>query len=228
MKVLAFDTATNLLSVALLSNNERFYFQLDCIQRQSERLMELSDAVCSSARIKPNEINLVACMRGPGSFTGLRIGMAAAKGLSSALNIPLIAIPTLDCLAYPHSHWPGLVLPLIDAKKSCFFTALYENGCRKSDYIDASSEEIIHLLQGTEPVLLTGVDALMAEKALAPLLTSGRLRVDPAHRKGHAQELLSLALHRFETEAGGDAETLGPEYLRRSEAELTRAEGKPL
>jgi len=222
MRALAFDTATDVLSVALQSDDGIRCFELDSKQRQSERLMELAHAACASARMDPSKLELIACMGGPGSFTGLRIGMAAAKGIACALGIPLIAVPTLDCLAEPHKTWPGKIMPVIDAKKAHFFTALYKNGTRYSEYLDASLDDIAPLFAGPESVLITGPDAESAYEKLLPVLGSTPLILDAAYRRAHGRELLEIALHRFENEGRGDPDSLGPVYLRKSEAELTR------
>jgi tRNA threonylcarbamoyladenosine biosynthesis protein TsaB len=219
---LALDAATDLLSAALSTEDGIYTMEIDAGLRHSERLMELADALLDSARISPSSIGLVACMKGPGSFTGLRIGMAAAKGIATALGIPLFAEPTLDCIAASRSAWPGLVLPMIDAKKGRWFSAVYENGQRLTDYLDAEASELATLLRGDGPVLVTGCDAPAGAEAISPHLDPSRLRVDTSHRKGAARELLTIAIERFERIGSGDGDSIGPEYLRKSEAELAR------
>ena len=121
MNVLAFDTATSVLSVALSSNDGTLNIEIDTGLHHSEMLIEVTNELLNKANLKPQDLNLVACMRGPGSFTGLRIGFATAKGIAASLNIPFISVPTLDCMAFSHSVWPGIVVPVIDAKKKMFF-----------------------------------------------------------------------------------------------------------
>lgn len=222
MTALALDAATDLLSAALSTEDGVYYMEIDAGLRHSERLMELTDALLSCARIRPTELNLVACMRGPGSFTGLRIGMAAAKGMATALNIPLLAEPTLDCLYAACSSWPGFVIPTIDAKKGRWFAAVYAGGKRITGYLDADAQELAAHLSGDLPILVTACDAPRGAEALASYLDPSRLHVDASHRRGAARELLTAAIDRFTRIGSGDGDSIGPEYLRKSEAELTR------
>jgi tRNA threonylcarbamoyl adenosine modification protein YeaZ len=147
MNILAIDTATEILSAALKTDKGQWYIEIAAGLRHSELLMEVCDKLINMAEISKKDLDLIACMQGPGSFTGLRIGFAAAKGMSSALNIPFISIPTLDCMAHPYRFWQGPVLPVIDAKKQCFFTALYHEDNRIHDYADLPTEEILSFLK---------------------------------------------------------------------------------
>ena len=161
----------------------------------------------------------IACMEGPGSFTGLRIGFACAKGLSFGLKIPIIPVPTLDCMAYSFSFWPGMVLPLIDAKKNAFFCALYRQEKRISDYLDISIDEIISLLKNNSssfPLLLTGPAASLVYPLVNGLFPGTVLTTDC--KQGYAIELLKLAEKAHILTAGVNC---GPMYLRKSDAELS-------
>jgi tRNA threonylcarbamoyladenosine biosynthesis protein TsaB len=231
MNILALDTATEILSLALeadsplrgaAANQNGWYLEADLGLRHSEFLMEMTDTLLKNAGMEPADLDLVACMGGPGSFTGLRIGFSAAKGMALALGIPLAAPLTLDCMALSCLHWPGTVLPAIDAKKHRFFTALYRGGGRISPYLDGETAEISALIPGEGQTLLTGPGA----PALASLLGDlprGRILVDPGCRKGRARELLAIA--KKENIAIIDnkgASSAGPMYLRKSDAELTK------
>jgi tRNA threonylcarbamoyladenosine biosynthesis protein TsaB len=158
-------------------------------------------------------------MKGPGSFTGLRIGFAAVKGMALALGIPIVSVPTLDCMAFPHSSWPGIVLPAADAKKSRYFTALYRRGERFSEYMDAPAEQIARSLDSMEPILLTGPGANKLFSELKAFIPTERLAEDPNACRGKARELLEIV--QKERLTGNEAELhAGPMYLRKSDAEL--------
>jgi len=221
MNILAIDSACELLSVALAAKNESFYMEVDAGLRHSELLMECVDTLCKTAGISPKELNLVVCMKGPGSFTGLRIGYSTAKGIAVALGIPLAAIPTMDCLVYPLSIWPGIALPAIDAKRGCFFAAFYRNGKQIASEMDTSPEVIGNQisdirLSDNEPVILTGQGA---ELLFSRLTTVSRefISVDPDYQRGRARELLEITKSGFSIEAG-DLDS-GPVYIRKSDAE---------
>jgi tRNA threonylcarbamoyladenosine biosynthesis protein TsaB len=230
MNILAIDTATNILSLALSahdpepgSNPSRWYIEADAGLRHSEILMEMTALLLKQSGLKPADLNLIACMKGPGSFTGLRIGFSAAKGLALSLGIPLSPIPTLDCMAYSLSPWPGIVIPVIDAKKQRFFTALYRGGEKIADDMDAAPTVIAAAITGAirtlDGVILTGPDAAMLHIELVKLLPATiipGLRIDPGCRRGRAGELLELA----KTRGAMDYKDAGPEYIRKSDAEL--------
>ncbi|GHU92571.1 tRNA (adenosine(37)-N6)-threonylcarbamoyltransferase complex dimerization subunit type 1 TsaB [Spirochaetia bacterium] len=208
----------------------RWHIEADAGLRHSEILMDMVDTLLKQGGLKPADINLVSCMKGPGSFTGLRIGFSAAKGIALALKIPLISIPTLDCMAYSYSVWPGIVIPAIDAKKGRFFSALYRMGIRITDEKDVDAAAIAGLISeaiasspdGEKSILITGPDAAMLKDELfkfGPELIPA-VRLDPLCRKGRAVELLELAKKGATENAGEDHFFAGPEYLRKSDAEL--------
>jgi tRNA threonylcarbamoyladenosine biosynthesis protein TsaB len=221
MNILALDTAGAVLSLALSSGTEVWYFEMDGGLRHGELLMDGVDRLCLNAGLTPTDLELAACMKGPGSFTGLRIGFAAAKGLSLARNIPMAAVPTLDCMAFPWAAWPGLVLPAMDAKKGRFFTARYRNGKRESDYLDTTPAEIARTIsEKDEPVLLSGPAAELLRDSISPLLDSRRFFIDPSGKRGKARELLDIIIKRGILEK--DPEPCGgPLYVRKSDAELS-------
>ncbi|MDR2374857.1 MAG: tRNA (adenosine(37)-N6)-threonylcarbamoyltransferase complex dimerization subunit type 1 TsaB [Treponema sp.] len=224
--ILALDTATTILSAALVSGDRYWYRETDSGLGHSELLMGLADSLLKGAGLEAGDLEAVACMKGPGSFTGLRIGFSAAKGIALALDIPLIACSTLDCLAYPWSPWPGLVIPVIDAKKERFFSALYRGGRRISAEMDAGAGVIGEsILSYDELALLTGPEAPLflnrlnqAENGALTRLPA-RIHLDPLYRKGRARELAAVAKETVIMNNGKGEVLSGPEYLRKSDAE---------
>ncbi|MCA1949277.1 MAG: tRNA (adenosine(37)-N6)-threonylcarbamoyltransferase complex dimerization subunit type 1 TsaB [Treponema sp.] len=226
MNILALDTATDILSVALKTASGTWYMESDAGLHHSERLLSMIDTLLIQSGTQKQDINLLACMEGPGSFTGLRIGFATVKGMAAALNIPFTAIPTLDCMAYSWGTWPGYVLPVIDAKKHCFFWALYQKGRRITDFFDSPLSDVLHAIKDNaeQPLLITGIDAELAYKTLqteyTSQLPSDKVLLNPMFRKGNAKELLVLAENRFRIEGKGCEDNAGPVYLRKSDAEI--------
>jgi tRNA threonylcarbamoyladenosine biosynthesis protein TsaB len=235
MNILAIDTATSLLSVAVSSPQGIRQFDADAGLRHSELLLEVIDYLVRSSGLDAKDLELVACMQGPGSFTGIRIGFAAAKGLALACGIPLIAAPTLDCIASPAGIWPGIVIPAIDAKQKRFFTAVYRQNERLTDYMDADAGEIARAVlactarpdaagevSAAPPVLVTGPDSALLEPLLAEFLEKNRLVLDPASRKGKSRELLEFSQKKYIMNKKGELsfEESAPVYLRKSDAEV--------
>ena len=131
MNILAFDTATQKLAAALKINSEIFTITADQGFKHSEKLLPAIEKLFEISGSKIDDIDLIGCTRGPGSFTGLRIGMSTATGLSLGKNIPLVSVPTLDYYSYSLDSFDGAVLPVIDARKNRFYTAVYHKGEKK-------------------------------------------------------------------------------------------------
>jgi len=238
MNLLAVDTATEKLSIALATENDTghqdtWLFEADAGLRHSELVMESIDMLCKKAALRPEDLTGIVCMGGPGSFTGLRIGFSLAKGLALALGCPFASIPTLDCMANPLSSLKGLVIPVLDAKKSSFFCALYRDGKKISADMDAGPAEIAAVISKaiaeaasagqTKQALLFGPGAEMLHGKLTQLPQSQPASIDilvaKGIRWGNAQTLLEMAL---ETDIFANNITnfsTGPEYIRKSDAE---------
>jgi len=247
MNLLAIDTATEKFSVALAAMRngcrDTWLFEADAGMRHSELVMDGADILMQKAALRPSDIEGVVCMGGPGSFTGLRIGFSLAKGLALSLGIPFAPIPTLDCLAWPLFSWPGIAVPVLDAKKKAFFCALYRNGGRICQDMDATPDEIAIVLAESlssrpktgilEQALLFGPGAEMLHRELMLLQkndsnTAGikaALIYGKSVRWGNAETLLEVALETRAFDKSDNAEIgdnlfAGPEYIRKSDAEL--------
>jgi len=228
VNLLAVDTATEKLSIALAAGNETWLFEADAGLRHSELVMEAIDMLCKKAALGPENLSGVVCMGGPGSFTGLRIGFSLAKGLALALGCPFASIPTLDCMARPLSSLKGLVMPVLDAKKSSFFCALYRDGKKISADMDAGPEAIASAIASafaaassagqTKQALLFGPGSGLLYGKLTQLPDSPLADIDilagKGVRWGNAQTLLEIAR---ETDIFANPDfSAGPEYIRSS------------
>ncbi|MDR0375832.1 MAG: tRNA (adenosine(37)-N6)-threonylcarbamoyltransferase complex dimerization subunit type 1 TsaB [Treponema sp.] len=226
MNILALDTATSVLSIALSDGEHSWYFEADAGNRHSEIIMEAVDMLLSKSGMQSKDLDMAACMKGPGSFTGLRIGYSIVKGLCLPFGIAMAAVGTLDCMAYFRRDWNGYVVPAIDAKKHSYFTAFFEKGVRLSEDMDAGVERIAsHITAAAfraaseSPVLLTGVDAVPLYEELARHLPAERLCLDGCCTKNcrhsYAKALLALAPRHIENNP-----LSAPEYIRKSDAEI--------
>lgn len=214
MKRIALDTTGRLLSCAAADGEARVDVSLDIGMAHAERIVPVIDHALATLGLPASELDYVACASGPGSFTGLRIAISTLKGIASALDIPLILVPTLDAYAHPHSCFEGAVVPLVDAKKGRVYAAVYSGGIRTGDFLDVPFSDLLAPLAAYERVLFTGIDAELAGQSEDP-----RFRVDPAEPRGHALSVMGIADGMFARgEFSANAE--GPIYLRVSEAEL--------
>jgi tRNA threonylcarbamoyladenosine biosynthesis protein TsaB len=215
MKTLAIDTATDILSVALMTEAGWSDASLDMGLRHAESLMGLVDSCLERAGVERSELGLVACSRGPGSFTGLRIGMAASKGIAAGLGIPWISVPTLDALAWGYDCVDGAVAPIVDGKKGRVYSAVYIRGVRVSDWLDIPLAKLASLLDTYSDALVTGPDAELFRAFAAE--RSG-FRVDERARTPAARAVARLGLEAFLRDGPGSPDE-SPLYLRPIEAE---------
>ena len=140
MKLLAIDTSTEYLSVAITKNDSILAHSHEKERRrQFDLLMPTIDNLLKKCRLKLKNIDAIALSIGPGSFTGLRIGVATCKGINMALGIPIVAIPTLDVIAENFSDEKNYMLcPLLDAKKKKVYACLFDRSKglkRLTDYM---------------------------------------------------------------------------------------------
>lgn len=218
MRLLAVETSTLAGGVALLeADRVRGEYLLDVTATHSERLMPAIDRLLADAGWLPGDVQGLAVAVGPGSFTGLRIGLSTVKGLALALDIPVAAVPTLDAMAaaLPFAALP--ICPVLDARKGEVYCSLYrwEGGAarREWDYLALAPAELAARLR--EPVIVLGDGA--------HLVPSPHARLAPPHRRVPSPAAVGV-LGRARLDAGErvPAEALVPIYLRPSEAELKR------
>ncbi len=224
MNILSIDTAIELLAVGLRTENGSFYEYVRSDGFGHVRnLMPAIDALLREARIAIHDIGLIVCAKGPGSFTGLRIGMATAKGLALAAECSLLSVPTLDALTYRFAVFPDPVIPVIDARKGRVYTAVYRGADRTSDYLDLEPTELPALIgSSASRVLLTGTSAVLLESIRKVFERSGiEANVDPSPDTGRSSAYIDLGRRMFGA-SGPDPDDAGPLYVRMSDAESGR------
>jgi tRNA threonylcarbamoyladenosine biosynthesis protein TsaB len=218
VRLLAVETSTLAGGVALL-DGERVIgeYLLDVRITHSERLMPAIDRLLRDAGWTTAILDGLAVAVGPGSFTGLRIGLSAVKGLAWALGIGVAAVPTLDAMAasLPFAGHP--VCPVLAARRNEVYCSLYRwDGAtmrREWDYLALAPESLAARL--VEPTILLGEGA--------ESISSRHARVAPPHRRMPSAAAVGvLGLARFHAHQIVSARELSPFYLRPSEAELKR------
>lgn len=215
LTALAIDAAFDYLAVSLEWEGGRIDRFTRTSPAHSERLMPMVDSILSEAGLAPGDIGLVACMEGPGSFTGLRIAMSAAKGISLGTGCPLVAVPSMDALAYGREGFEGTVVPLVDAKRDSFYAAFYRGGRLLRGPEDVRRAALLGAIAAGEATLLTGPGAALA---MADAAAIAGVRLDPLHSEGRCAAVLALA--RAGLAAGkAAADGAAPVYLRKSDAE---------
>jgi tRNA threonylcarbamoyladenosine biosynthesis protein TsaB len=218
MRVLALDTATLCASVALL-DGELVRAAGDAhADTHSEQLLPLIDRVLAEAGLRPADLDLVACGAGPGSFTGLRIGLATAKGLAFALGRPLVLVSSLAALAWPERG--RAVLALLDARKHELYAGVFaEDGAplaAERVLPPDRLEEHARAAAGGRPLVVVGDGALAYPEVAAragTVLAGARATPD-------ARAVAALAAAQLAAGGAADLYTAAPTYIRASEAEI--------
>ncbi|MGH7277647.1 MAG: tRNA (adenosine(37)-N6)-threonylcarbamoyltransferase complex dimerization subunit type 1 TsaB [Candidatus Rokuibacteriota bacterium] len=218
MRVLAVETSTLAGGAALLDEDRLVAeYVTDVRVTHSERLLAAIDRLLADADWTPRDLDGLAVAVGPGSFTGLRIGLSTVKGFALALGVPVAAVPTLDALAaaLPFAALP--VCPVLDARKDEVYASLYRwtaGGMRREwEYLALAPDELAARLG--EPVIVLGDGAVRVRSVYAEPAPPHRRRSSP----GSVAVLGAERLRAGEVVAAAD---LVPLYLRPSEAELRR------
>lgn len=229
MNLLAFETATEACSVALWCDGvlrERFEV---APRRHTELVLPWADALLAEAGIAKTQIDVIACGRGPGAFTGVRLAVALTQGLALALDRPVVAVSTLAALAFAANAAPGeAVLAAIDARMGEVYLAAFER--EPEDVRLLESEHLLRPVAASpDPSrrwigVGTGFDA--EQGALRAALGSTVARVDAAALP-HAAAVARLAVQAYARGEIVAPERLEPAYLRDKVALTLAEQGKP-
>ncbi|MDD2296618.1 MAG: tRNA (adenosine(37)-N6)-threonylcarbamoyltransferase complex dimerization subunit type 1 TsaB [Sphaerochaetaceae bacterium] len=224
MNVLAIETSTDILHLALQAE-QNYIAQTKTIGRHfSEELIVRIHTICSEGKIRLQDLDLLVCARGPGSFTGLRVGMATAKGIALAASIPMVSISTLEILQFPLQHTSMPLLCILDAKKKRYYCALFSHGERLSPDLDATVSTIIEKVAPYPEILVTGPEATKVISKLRDEVTKRTIQtkfyLDPLQYRDYGESMILLGKNLFMAQ-GPDAPNSGPTYIRRSDAEVS-------
>ena len=229
MKLLAFESSAKAAGVAVLDDGRLLaeYFQ-NSGQTHSRTLMQMAEDLLDNCDLTPQDIGACAVADGPGSFTGVRIGVAAAKGFAWGRNIPCCGVSTLEAMAWQASEFSGIVCCAMDARRSQVYHTrfLAENGTltRLCPDCAVSLDEVRLALENCEkPKIMVGDGAQLCYNTFGTEIAGCMLA--PEHRRMQRASGVALAARRLLSE-GADCSgaALAPNYLRLSQAELERAE----
>ena len=227
MLILAFETSAKAVSVALLQDGKLLgeYLQ-NSGQTHSRTLMKLAEDLLHNCDLAPKDVDAVACAAGPGSFTGVRIGVSAAKGFAWGLELPCVGVSTLEGMVRGVAVADGVYCAAMDARRSQVYTALFQmnNGIlsRLTEDMAISLEELRSLLEKHEkPKFLVGDGAALCYHNLQSNVSD--LVLLPEHLR--MQRASGTALAAWEQLSAGERPSgaeLTPNYLRLSQAERER------
>lgn len=231
MKILAFDSSGLVASVAIVQDDNLIAeYTTNYKKTHSQTLLPMLDEVVRMTETDKKSFDLLAVAAGPGSFTGLRIGSATVKGLALAWDIPVVAVPTLEALAYNAWGSRRIICPIMDARRRQVYTGLYRFD--KDDKMEVLMDQVpmdidvlIEVLgdRGEEVLFVgDGIDVYadtIRQKMTVPFSFA------PAHmNKQRAGSVAVAAKKRYEEGIYTSGDDFAPEYLRQSQAERERAE----
>lgn len=225
MKILAIDTSTASCSTAIIDGGV-VRAELTTVNNQthSKHLMTMIDTVSKMSGIKMAALDGFAVTIGPGSFTGLRIGISTIKGLAWSLAKPVVGISSLAALAWQCAPVPYLICPLLDARKHEVYAGRYRYSAGKliKDGDELVSDPLAVIDDIQEPCVFLGSGAALYRKEISNKL--GELSIFVERRKDHihASAIAELSIQRFTKHRHDEVASLVPHYIRKSDAELTR------
>ena len=236
MKILGLDSSGLVASVAVVeddgvNSNLVAEYTVNYKKTHSQTLLPMLDAIAQMTELDLNTIDAIAVAGGPGSFTGLRIGSATAKGLGLALNKPLVHIPTVDALAYNLYGTDKIICPLMDARRNQVYTGIYEFRGEELVALEPQMavglEEIAQKLceLGREVIFLGDGVPVFRQRLTEELMKDVPFSFAPAHvNKQRAGAVAMLAVSYVRAGKTESAAEHRPDYLRLSQAERERLE----
>ena len=232
MRALGIDSSGMVASVAVVEDTQMLAeYTINYKKTHSQTLLPMLDEIAKMTELDLNTIDAIAVAAGPGSFTGLRIGSATAKGLGLALKKPLVAVPTVEGLAYNLYDTQGLICPIMDARRNQVYTGIYQMDGDKLQGLEAQmavgiDELAKKLCTYGKPVIFLGDGVPVHKDRLEKeLMTDQDIAFAPAHM--NQQRAATVGMLGIQYYKEGKTETAmehKPDYLRVSQAEREREE----
>lgn len=223
MKVLALETATIASSIAIVDDNEGLISEVKINVKvaHAERLMASVDWLLNASRVSIKDIDAFAISIGPGSFTGLRIGLSTAKGFSYATNKPIVPVPTLDAFARTLPFCSHFICPMLDARKNEVYTGRYKwkDNTLKKIIPETAIKPDDFLKEIKEPTVFLGEGAKIYKKLITDTLQTNAFFASVSKMSPSASSVAEIAIEKLKKGIFTDPVSLRPFYIRKSEAE---------
>lgn len=225
MKILAIDTSSKICSVSILEDSTVIIEKHNNDEKtHSQKLMPLIDETFQECNLQLNDIDVLACCQGPGSFTGIRIGISTVKAFADVKNIPIIGITSLESLAYNIKN-EGLIASIIDAKNNNVYFSLYENKNNVYTQVYAPTadtiENVISILQNYNSNKITFVgDGSVVHKNLIETNIKDYIFATETQNIQTSISVGIAAYNKFHNSNYEPQYSISPIYLKKSQAEL--------
>ena len=216
MLILGISTSSNIATVAI-SNDTNCIKELNINNNKthSETLVPLINELLQETNIKLQDINLIACDNGPGSFTGIRIGISTVKAIAESLNIPVIAVSSLEGLAY-NIHDSEYICSLIDARNNQVYCGIFDsNHNLLGNYLADDINAVLQVINQHQHITFVG-DGAITHKAIL------NIKDFKSDNLLHAKNINLCAFNKFSKGEILNADSILPMYLRKSQAERMR------
>ena len=232
MKILGIESAALVASVAILDEDITIAeYTTNFKKTHSETLLPMLDEIIKMTGIDCSELSAIAVSGGPGSFTGLRIGAACAKGLGLALDLPLIHVPTLDAMALNLYSSDAIIVPIMDARRNQVYTGIYKNDCNLEiikDSMAVAIDELFEILKDLDnkekikKIIFLGDGVPVFREYIDKNLEIAHDFASANLNRQRASNIAMLGLKMFKEGKSLLSDDMRPEYLRKSQAERER------
>jgi tRNA threonylcarbamoyladenosine biosynthesis protein TsaB len=225
MKVLAIDTSGMVASVCVMDEAKTIAeFTVNYKKTHSQTIMPMVKNICDMVELDLSEVDYIAVSSGPGSFTGLRIGAATAKGLAHGLNKRIVPVPTLDALAYNIYETNKMICPIMDARRGQVYAAFYNWNDGKlerlTEYLVEPIEEIADIASSFETeVIFLGDGVAVHQQVLTNMLGNALIIAPPNSNMQRASSLAALAFEWIKEHKDIHYAEFAPFYIRKAQAE---------
>lgn len=230
MRLLAIDSSGVTATVALMTDGAlTAEYTTNDKKTHSQTLLPMIAAMLEAVGAAPAELDAIAVSKGPGSFTGLRIGAATAKGLGQAIGCPLISVPALDAMALQAYGYPGIIVPMMDARRNQVYTGLYSFEQNKMQVVQEQcacgiEEILIKINEIGKEVVFLGDGVPVQTETIEQMVTVPHYYALPHQNRQRAASVGALAIEYFKEGKIQTAKEHVPDYLRLSQAERERKE----
>ena len=221
MKILSVDTSSNVASVAI-TDDEKLICEITVNTKKthSQTLMPMIDSALKQSELDINDIDLIVSANGPGSFTGLRIGVSAVKGIAHAAGIPVVGVSILEAMAYNLPFCEYLISPIMDARRNQVYNAVYEWKNDELSEVKApralSIEELTdELLQSNKQIVFLGDGVSVHQEFIKEKMGDKAAFAPVSAREQRASGLAAAAKNKNRV----SCYELAPVYLRKPQAE---------
>lgn len=227
LKILSLDTSSNICSVCILEDTTVILEKhIEDEKTHSQKLMPLIDEILSESKLALSDFDLFVCCTGPGSFTGVRIGVSTVKAFHDVTDIPIASVSSLESLAYNTiQDTPSIVCSILDAKNDNVYYGIFEK--KENTFVPLEElgakniNDMISTLEAyhSSPILLVGDGAKKHLSLLTQVFSNATLAEDIKHKQSAISIGIAGFYHYKKGDFSTDSNAISPLYLRKSQAE---------